>query len=93
MSKKLETVNIGDYLVAKDGKTKYIKLQCSPKADAATKELVEKLKALVGDVLYVNMFSAEFKGQYNIPDFAKGRISIPAPGASQSTNTDSEVDF
>lgn len=75
---KQETVSIGDYKVSTDGKTKYIKLQASPKADDKTKKLVADLVALLGaDVLYVNLFDSEFRAKHNIPDFAKGRISAP----------------
>ncbi len=75
--KKVETVNIADYLVAKNGKTKYLKIQCSPKADDKTKKLVKDLIALLGtDRLFVNLFTQEFKDEYGIPDFAKGRIAI-----------------
>lgn len=80
---KKKTVSIGQYLVAKNGTTKYIKLECSPKADQATKDLVERIKEAVGgDVLFVNLFDSEFRSKHNIPDFAKGRIEAPIPEGS-----------
>ncbi len=91
MSEKNNSVNIMDYNVAKNGTTKYLKIQCSPKADAKTKKLVEDLKALLGtDVLFVNLFSQEFKDQYGIPEFAKGRISV-ATDAKPAIETNAPV--
>jgi hypothetical protein len=103
MAKKKKTVNIMDYLVAKDGKTKYLKIQCSPKADDETKKLVEDLKALIGgDVLFVNLFDDKFREEYEIPDFAKGKIALPskeeneaalAPAKSAAKRKDGGVNF
>lgn len=89
--KKMETRDIGQYLLAKDGVTKYLKLSAKPNADAPTKKLVADLIALLGgDVIYVNLFDNEFKAKYNIPDFSKGRISAPVKdGSAPASTTDS----
>jgi predicted ATP-grasp superfamily ATP-dependent carboligase len=85
---KTETVKVAQYLVAKDGKTKYLKFEASPKADQATKDLVAKIVAVLGgNILYVNMFDEEFRAKYNIQDFVKGNISAPVGG---SANGDSD---
>jgi hypothetical protein len=95
--KKNKSVNIADYLVGKNG-TKYLKIQCSPKADAKTKKLVDDLKKLLGtDVLYVNLFTDDFREQYGIPDFSKGRIALPLDKKdkteSDPKSSKDEVDF
>ncbi len=93
--KKMNTVNIGNYLVAKNGVTKYIKLEAAPKADEKTKKLVADLVALLGtEVLYVNLFDAEFRAKHNIPEFARGRIAVEVKeaGAAPAASND-EVNF
>jgi len=93
MSEKQETVKIGSYLLAKNGKTKYLKLEASPKADEATKDLVERLKAaLGGDVIYVNVFDDAFKQKHKILDFVKGNISVPV-GETKVDSESDEVNF
>lgn len=95
--KKNQFVNIANYNVAKDGKTKYLKIECSPKADAKTKKLVEDLKKLLGtDVLYVNLYDEKFRQDYGIPDFAKGRIALPLnkkEAEQVAGSSKSQVDF
>lgn len=81
---------IGQYLVAKNKKTKYIKLEASPKADKEVKSLVKKLVALLGtDVLFVNLMDEDFKDKYDIPDFVKGRISVDMD-ADEAEDDDSD---
>ncbi len=100
-TKEKKTVAIGQYLVAKDKKTKYIKFSCH---DGAPDEVKKKVKAIVAalgtDVVYVNLFDQEFREKYDIPDFAKGRIVVMKDPAKQDTkgkstkgSDDSEVDF
>jgi hypothetical protein len=85
---KLETATVAQYLVAKDGKTKYLKFEASPKADQATKDLVARIvAALGGNILYVNMMDEEFRAKYNVPEFVKGKINAPIGG---SANGDSD---
>jgi hypothetical protein len=92
MAKK-ETVNIGNYLLAKDGKTKYLKLEAAPKATDETKKLVKDLIEVLGtDMIYVNLFDADFKSQYKIPDFAKGRIAVEVKPKGQKAEKD-QVNF
>lgn len=68
---------IGQYLVAKNGKTKYIKLSTHTKSTKEEKALVKKLIALLGtDVLFVNLFDSDFKDKYDIPEFNKGNITV-----------------
>lgn len=102
--KKFETVTIGQYLLAKNGNTRYIKLEAPRKGDNPFPITLNE-----GDVLYVSMFDDEFRAQYNIPDFVKGRIDLPlnetttseaaAPAAKQAAkpakkkNSDGEVNF
>ena len=82
-------MNIGSYLLAKDGKTTYLKLEAAPKADEATKKLVEDLKKVVGgDVIYINRYDEEFRTKYSIPAFVKGRVSV-----SNAEGKKTEVDF
>jgi hypothetical protein len=100
-TKEKKTMAIGQYLLAKDGKTKYIKFSTH---DGAPPEVKKKVKAIIEalgtDVVYVNLFDAEFREKYDIPDFAKGRIVVKkdgeagAPkGKKGSAEDDSEVDF
>lgn len=90
---KLETVSIGQYLLAKDGKTRYIKLGASPKADQKTQDLVKRvIQALGTDRLFVNIFDDDFREQYKIAEFVKGRINVPVGGDEQGSSND-EVDF
>lgn len=94
---KIETVSIGQYLVSKDGKTKYLKLEANPKGDEATKKLVKDLIAVLGgDVIYVNLHDLEFREKYKIPDFVKGRINVevkPSGSNSKSTKPSDDVPF
>lgn len=86
---------IGQYLVAKNKKTKYIKLEASPKADKAVKLLVKKLIAALGtDIMFVNLVSDDARDKYEIPDFVKGRISVDmdAEDDSDEDDEDSEED-
>ncbi len=77
MSDKKKTVRVGQYLLAKDGKTKYLKLGCKDDAPAEQKEMVERLIEAIGsDVIYVNIFDQEFKDKYDIQDFVKGSIAV-----------------
>lgn len=98
--KKNETVTVASYLVSKDGKTKYLKFECNPKADPAVKAMVEKIKeAIGGDILFVNLIDEKFRQEYQVPDFVKGRINAPAPtGVSKTKSgktlvTDEEIPF
>jgi hypothetical protein len=92
MDNKKNTVSIAEYLVAKNGVTKYLKLAAKPNADDKTKKLVADLIALLGtDVLYVNLFDNEFRAKFNIPDFSKGRITVevkPEGGATSGAKAD-----
>jgi hypothetical protein len=73
--------SIGEYLVAKNGTTKYIKLAAAPNAPEEVKQKVARLiEANGGDILYVNLFDNDFRAKYKIPDFAKGRITSPQDG-------------
>jgi hypothetical protein len=88
MSGKPKTETIGSYLLSKNGETKYIKLEASPKADAATKEKVARLiEANGGDVLFVNIHDEDFRVKYNVPDFVKGRIASPTEGTVSAPKT------
>lgn len=95
MSKKLNTVSIGQYLVAKNGTTKYLKIEAKPNADAATKKLVADLIAVLGsDRIFVNLFDAEFKAKYNIQEFVKGRIEVEVKDASSNAaNSNDGINF
>lgn len=98
---KLNTVSIGQYLLAKDNKTKYLKLEAKPNADERTKKLVADLIAVLGgDVIFVNLYDQEFKDKYKIRDFVKGRIEVevkdgsnPAPVSGGSSASNDEVNF
>jgi hypothetical protein len=82
---KTDSSKVAQYLVAKDGKTKYLKFQASPNADEATKALVAKIiTAIGGDILFVNIFDEEFRAKYDIKDFVKGTISAPLTEKSNS---------
>lgn len=70
--KKFETVTIGQYLLAKNGTTRYIKLEAPRKGDNPFPITLNE-----GDVLYISMFDDEFRQQYNVPEFVKGRIEMP----------------
>ncbi len=70
-------LTIGQYLVAKNGKTKYLKLGTSPKADKEKRLAVKKLIAALGtDIIYINIFDEKFKKKYKVMDFVKGSASI-----------------
>lgn len=70
-------LNIGQYKVAKNKKTKYIELGVSPKASKEEKALMKKVIALLGsNILFVNLFDNDFRDEYDIPDFVKGSISV-----------------
>lgn len=80
---KQETLRVAQYLVSKNGETKYLKFDYGPNADQATKDAVEAIKkAIGGDILYVNVFDEEFKEKYNVPDFVKGSVSMPVTEAA-----------
>lgn len=92
-SPKRNMGRIGQYLVAKNGKTKYIKLSTHDKSTKAEKVLVKKLVALLGtDVLFVNLFDADFKEKYNIPDFSKGSISVDLDAKDVDSDDEDEDD-
>ena len=68
---------IGQYLVSKNKKTKYIKLGTGPKSSKEEKALVKKLISVLGtDVLFVNLFDEDFKEKFNVPEFVKGSLSV-----------------
>lgn len=99
-NKKLKTVKIGSYLLAKNGKTKYLKLEAKPKAGPKTKKIVEDLiKALGADTIFVNVYDEDFKQKYGIKDFVKGEIQIADPDAdgeqvqASDDNNKDEMDF
>jgi hypothetical protein len=99
MSEK-KFLRVAQYLVAKDGKTKYLKFEASPNADAQTKKLVgDIIKALGGNVLYINIFDEAFKSKHNIKSFVKGSASAPPIGGKPTeskasvSNEDDEVAF
>jgi hypothetical protein len=75
---KVETIKVAQYLLSKDGKTKYLKFGYGPNADKATVDMVEGIKAALGtDRLFVNLFDDDFRAEYNIQDFVKGNITVP----------------
>ncbi len=95
MSDKKETLRVAQYLVSKDGRTKYLKFSYADNAAQATKDMVEAIKTALGsDVLYINLFDSDFKEKYNVPDFVKGSVSVPlnekpapAPAAKPAAST------
>jgi hypothetical protein len=89
--KKPKSASVADYMLAKNGTTKYIKFQCSPKASTAIKKLVKDVIAALGtDVLFVNLMDQDFKNKYEIPDFVKGRLSIPVDEDGNPISSSSE---
>lgn len=94
-SKKKDSnfLNIGQYKVAKNKKTKYIELGVSPKASKEQKSLMKKLIALLGsNILFVNLFDADFKDEYDIPDFVKGSISVNLDSNEDDEDEDDDED-
>ena len=92
-SPKRNMGRIGQYLVAKNGKTKYIKLSTHDKSTKAEKALVKKLIAVLGtDVLFVNLFDADFKEKYDIPDFNKGNISVDLDAKDVDSDDEDDED-
>lgn len=89
---KRETVEIGSYTVAKNGKTKLIKFEAKPNADQKTKKLVADLIALLGrDFVYVNLYDPDFREKYNIPAFAKGKIAVEVGEADEPKQQSSKA--
>jgi hypothetical protein len=77
MASDKKFIRVAQYLVAKNGTTKYLKFEASPTANQETIDLVEKIKAAIGgDVMYINLFDNDFKMEYNVPDFVKGSVSV-----------------
>ncbi len=64
-------------------------------ATQETKDLVAAIiKAIGGDVLYVNITDDSFRQKYNVPDFVKGTISAPKKGSTDSKSVaDDETAF
>lgn len=76
-NEKKKTLKIAQYLVSKGG-AKYLKFSYGPDADQATKDKVEAVIAALGtDIVFMNVFDADFKAKYNVPEFVKGNVSVP----------------
>lgn len=86
MAKKQETIRVAQYLLSKDKKTKYLKFGYGPKADQATREMVDRLIEVLGtDRLYINIFDEDFKAQHKIQDFVVGSVAAPIEESRPST--------
>lgn len=86
-------INIGQYKVSKNKKTKYIELGCGKNAPKDVKRLIKKLEELMGtNVLFVNLFDPDFKEEYDIPDFVKGSISINPDSDRDEDDEDDDED-
>lgn len=75
--KESKTMRLFQYLVSKDQKTKYLKLNDNPKASKKEKAMIKALKKLLGsDVLYINLFDDKFRKKFKVPKFVKGTVAL-----------------
>ena len=92
-SSKPKTVQIGQYLVSKDKKTKYLKQSARDKNGPKAAALVKKLVKLLGsEVIFVNLYDQEFKDKYKIQDFVKGTIQVSADALNKIEEEDEDED-
>lgn len=75
--KESKSLRLFQYLVSKDGNTKYLKLNDNPKASKKEKAMIKALKKLLGsDVLYINLFDDKFRKKFKVPKFVKGTVAL-----------------
>ncbi len=81
MSDKKKGVQVGSYLVSKQGK-KYLKFENRKGQDSPFPITINE-----GDVLYLDFISDEFREKYGIPDFVKARIEKPSVTSQKDEDT------
>ena len=86
-------IRLFQYLVSKDGETKYLKLNDNPKASKKEKAMIKALKKLLGsDVLFINLFDDKFRKKHKIPKFVKGSVSLSEPKEEDDDEDDEDED-